>query len=81
MIINYLKAGKVNRVASEELLRYAEAIALGFYGGHFTIFAFTFGVKFAFSTITDRDELDELIEYDDINDAIENAIQDHILTL
>lgn len=58
----------------------AETIARLSYGGHFTIFSFTTNVKFAFGTINSIEEIDELIGYDDINDAITNAIQEAIIT-
>ena len=62
------------------MMEIAETIARLSYGGHFTIFSFTTNVKFAFGTINSIEEIDELIGYDDINDAITNAIQEAIIT-
>lgn len=69
---------KINRIPSEKWLKVVEEISKQYYGGHFTIFSFTNGVSFSFSTISDREEVEDLTTYDDINDAIENEIQLHI---
>ena len=55
----------------------AKSLADLYYGGHFTLLSFTTHVKFGFGTITDREEIDEMSDYDSISDAIENAIQQH----
>jgi len=55
----------------------AKSLADLYYGGHFTLLSFTTHVKFGFGTITNRDEIDEMSDYDSISDAIENAIQQH----
>jgi hypothetical protein len=55
----------------------AKSLADLYYGGHFTLLSFTTHVKFGFGTITDRDAIDEMSDYDSIEDAIENAIQQH----
>ena len=48
------------------------------FGGHFTILSFTTNYKFAFGTITEREDIENLIGYDNINDAIENEIQKYL---
>jgi hypothetical protein len=50
------------------------------FGGHFTILSFTTNYKFAFGTITEREDIENLIGYDNINDAIENEIQKFLTT-
>jgi len=60
-----------------KLLKIVDVISEEYYGGHYTVFNFTTNIKFSFGTITDRDEINDLIGYDDINDAIINAIQSH----
>jgi hypothetical protein len=50
------------------------------FGGHFTILSFTTEYKFAFVTVTEREDIENLIGYDNINDAIENAIQEYLTT-
>jgi len=50
------------------------------FGGHFTILSFTTEYKFAFGTITEREDIENLIAYNNINDAIENAIQEYLTT-
>jgi hypothetical protein len=74
-----MKLDKINRLPSEKMMEVAETIARLSYGGHFTIFSFTTNVKFAFGTINSREQIDELIGYDDINDAITNAIQEALV--
>jgi hypothetical protein len=58
----------------------AETIARSYYGGNFSILSFTTEVKFAFGLINSRHQIDELVGYHDINDAITNAIQEAIIT-
>jgi len=70
---------KINRIPSKYLLKKAETIAAANFGGHFTLFAFTTEVKFAFGTITSREEILRLVAYYDINDAIENAIHEFLI--
>lgn len=50
------------------------------FGGHFTILSFTTEYKFSFGTVTEREDIENLIGYDNINDAIENAIQEYLTT-
>jgi hypothetical protein len=50
------------------------------FSGHFTILSFTTEYKFAFGTVTEREDIEILIPYDNINDAIENAIQEYLTT-
>ena len=68
----------LNTVPNIRLMNIASLIAKDHYGGHFTLLTFTTNVKFSFSTVTDREEIIELEAYTDINDAIENAIQNHL---
>ena len=42
-------------------LELADFIAKENFSGHFTIYAFTFSYKFAFGTVTERDQINELI--------------------
>ena len=72
---------EINRVPKESLMMIAESIANQYYGGHYTLLTFTTNVKFSFSTVTEREDILELIPYNDINDAIENAIQYHLIKL
>jgi hypothetical protein len=60
----------------EEWLILADYIAKKHYGGHFTLFAFSFSYKFAFGTITERDEINDLPGYSNLKDAIINAHQE-----
>lgn len=50
------------------------------FSGHFTILSFTTHYKFAFGTVTEREDIDNLIGYNNINDAIENEIQKYLTT-
>ena len=50
------------------------------FGGHFTILSFTTHYKFAFGTVTEREDIEYLTAYDNINDAITNAIQEYLTT-
>lgn len=50
------------------------------FSGHFTILSFTTEYKFSFGTITEREDIENLIAYNNINDAIENAIQEYLTT-
>ena len=50
------------------------------FDGHFTILSFTTHYKFAFGTVTEREDIFNLYPYDSINDAIENAIQEYLTT-
>lgn len=50
------------------------------FGGHFTILSFTTEYKFSFGTITEREDIENLNSYCNINDAIENAIQEYLTT-
>jgi hypothetical protein len=50
------------------------------FSGHFTILSFTTNYKFAFGTITEREDIENLIAYNNINDAIENEIQKYLTT-
>jgi hypothetical protein len=50
------------------------------FSGHFTILSFTTHYKFAFGTVTEREDIENLIGYDNINDAIENEIQKFLTT-
>jgi len=59
----------------EEWLTLADYIAKKYYSGHFTIFAFTFSYKFAFGTLTERDDINDLEGYGSLKDAIINAYQ------
>jgi hypothetical protein len=56
----------------------ATILASLYYDGHFTLLCFSTKVKFGFGTITDRDEIEKMSDYDLISDAITNAIQQHI---
>ena len=60
-------------------MKIVDAISNEYYGGHYTLLTFTTNVKFSFSTVTERDDILELDPYDDVNEAIENAIQSHFL--
>lgn len=62
---------------NEKLLMF---IADKSFNGHFTLLSFTTEYKFAFGTVTEREEIENLIGYDNINDAIENAIQKYLIT-
>ena len=61
----------------EDWLTAADYIAKEYYGGHFTMLAFTFSYKFTFGTITDREEINDLDPYDNLKDAIMNAVTRH----
>lgn len=50
------------------------------FGGHFTILSFTTEYKFAFGTVTEREDIENLASYYTINSAIENAIQEYLTT-
>ncbi len=60
------------------LLAIIKEIANNHYGGHYTILSFTTNVKFSFGTVTDREEIQNLTAYDNLSDALENAIQEFI---
>jgi hypothetical protein len=60
------------------LLRF---IADKYFDGHFTILSFTTNYKFAFGTVESREDIENLIAYDNINDAITNAIQEYLTTV
>jgi hypothetical protein len=55
-----------------------EAIANEHHSGHLTILKFTTEWKVAFGTITEREEIAELIGYTSINDALQNLIQSEL---
>ena len=57
-----------------------EFIANNGFDGHFTVLSFTTHYKFAFGTVTEREDIENLAPYDNINDAIENAIQEYLTT-
>ena len=76
-----IKKEFMNRVPKESLMMIVESIANQHYSGHYTLLTFTTNVKFSFSTITEREDILELTPYTDINDAIENAIQQHLMEL
>tara|TARA_R100001594_G_scaffold136019_2_gene178144 strand:- start:365 stop:565 length:201 start_codon:yes stop_codon:yes gene_type:complete len=63
----------------KKLLKKIKSIADKYYGGHFTILHFSTNVKFAFGTVTDREEIQNLTAYTNIEDALENGIQEHFL--
>ncbi len=65
-------------IPAPQLMKLVQDIANGSYSGHFTIMCFTTNVKFCFGTPNNRDEIASLIPYDNINDAIENAIHEFI---
>ena len=50
------------------------------FSGHFTILSFTTHYKFAFGTVTEREDIYDLFPFDNINDAIQNAIQEYLTT-
>lgn len=53
------------------------SLANNHYGGHYTLLGFTNGVKFSFGTITEREDIQELAEFETIEDAMMNGIQEH----
>jgi hypothetical protein len=55
-------------------------IAINDFDNHFTILSFTTHYKFSFGTITNRNDIENLNSYYDINDAIENAVQEYLTT-
>jgi hypothetical protein len=57
------------------LIKIAEAIANEHFSGHLTILKFTTEWKAGFGTITERDEINELIGYSTLDDALTNLIQ------
>ncbi len=75
-----MKLDKINRQPNHKLMEVAETIAKGYYGGHFSIFSFSREVKFAFGMINSKEQIDFMLGYHDINDAITNAIQEAIIT-
>jgi hypothetical protein len=60
------------------LIKIAEAIANEHHSGHLTILKFTTEWKVAFGTITEREEIADLIGYTSINDALHNLIQSEL---
>ncbi len=50
------------------------------FDGHLTILSFTTNYKFSFGTVIEREDIYNLIAYDSINDAIENAVQEYLTT-
>ena len=71
----------INRIPTKKRLKLVDAISKQYYNGHYTIYCFTTNVAFTFSTIDDRHLINKLIKYDDINDAIDNEIQNHLLKI
>ena len=63
--------------STEQLLNFIQYLANEYYSGHYTIFSFTTCYKFSFMTITEREDINELLPYDNLKDALINGIQEH----
>ena len=57
-----------------ELLAQLEDHANLKYDGHYTVLKFTTGFKVSFGTITDREEIDSLVNYETLKKAIVNLL-------
>jgi hypothetical protein len=66
---------KNKKTKLETLILFVEGWANENYGGHYTIFSFTSCYKFSFGTINEREDIEKLLPYDSLEDAIINAIQ------
>jgi len=65
-------------MTTRTLIKIAESIANDHYSGHLTILKFTTEWKAGFGTITERDEINELIGYANVDDALTNLIQSQL---
>ena len=72
---NKLLTIKTNTMTTKALIKIAESIANQHFSGHLTILKFTTEWKVGFGTITERDEINERIGYDNLDDALTNLIQ------
>jgi hypothetical protein len=63
----------------EQCLELAKYVADKYFGGHYTIYSFTFGYKFMMGTVTDRDEIQEADTYEELIDAVINGTAEAVL--
>jgi uncharacterized protein with von Willebrand factor type A (vWA) domain len=70
---------EIENISLEEALATAEWIAKKYFGGHYTIYSFTHGYKFSMGTVTDREEIEELDEYNSLLDAVVNGCSESLL--
>jgi hypothetical protein len=64
---------------SEKNQKLIDILSKKHFGGHYTIFSFTTGYSFSFTTVNSREGIYELDLYDCLDDAITNAVQQLII--
>lgn len=64
---------------SENNQKLIDILSKKYFGGHYTIFSFTYGYSFSFGTTNSREGIYELESYKCLDDAITNAIQQLII--
>ena len=75
----YPSLSEIENVSLEQALATAEWIAKEYFGGHYTIYSFTHGYKFSMGTVTDREEIWKLDEYDSLLDAVLNGCSESLI--
>ena len=63
----------------EQCLELAKYVADKYFGGHYTIYSFTFGYKFMMGTVTNRDEIQEEDTYEELIDAVINGTSEGLI--
>lgn len=63
----------------EKCLELAKYVADKYFGGHYTIYSFTFGYKFMMGTVTNRDEIQEEDTYEELIDAVINGTSEGLI--
>lgn len=61
-----MRVEQIKKMDVEELMSIVSLIAKLKYGGHFTILSFSNSYKGAFGTITEREDINRLLQYGDL---------------
>jgi len=61
-----MKVEQIKKMDVEELMSIVSLIAKLKYGGHFTILSFSNSYKGGFGTITEREDINRLLQYGDL---------------
>ena len=73
-----MKVEQINKMNMDELMSIISLISKLKYNRHFTILSFTTHYKGSFGTITERNEIDNLMPYDNLKDLLIDMICDEL---
>lgn len=73
-----MKVEQINKMNMDELMSIISLISKLKYSRHFTILSFTTHYKGSFETITERNEIDNLMPYDNLKDLLIDMICDEL---